>query len=335
LIFEGARQMPLRQIEAPKPGPEDVIVAVKAAAICGSDVHGFMGITGRRILGVAMGHELSGEITSTGTQVTGHKVGDRVVVQPELTCGVCDMCRAGLPNNCENRTYLGVQWHGAYSEAVRVPQQLLYHLPAGMTWEQGAMVEPLAVAMRAVNHTPIRMMDTVVIVGAGTIGLLASIAARTKGAGTIIVTDIMPHRLSMAQRLGADVVVNASEQDPVRTVHEHTDGRGADCVIEAVGVTETVKQSVALVRTNGHLTWIGNSQPEVELNMQQVVTREVTIQGSYAFVEEFPRAIEAIASGRIDVMPLVEKTASLDEGPQIFQDLANGSLDAVKVILKP
>ena len=335
LLYEGPWQMPLREVERPEPGPEDVIVSVQAAGICGSDVHGFTGFTGRRQPPLVMGHEFGGVIAAVGERVGDFEIGDRVVVQPLLTCGECENCRADLANICTNRSGLGMNVNGAYAEAVRVPQKLLYRLPAGMSWEQGALVEPLAVGMRAVNRTPFALMDTVVIVGAGAIGLTALIAARLRGAGIIIVTDLSPHRLELARRLGADVTVNVKESDPVTVVHEYSSGLGAHAAIEAVGITATVQQSLALVRTGGHVTWIGNSQPEVELNMQQVVTRELTIRGTYGFNEEFGRAIAAIDSGRVDVRPLIEKVAPLADGPALFQALAQGTLDAVKVILKP
>jgi L-iditol 2-dehydrogenase len=335
LVYEGPWQMPLRQIEDPIPTPNDVIVSVQSVGICGSDVHGFMGTTGRRKPPIVMGHEFSGVITTTGDAVADYKVGDRVVGQPLLVCGTCDNCRAGLWNICLNRSGLGINLNGAYAESVGVPQQMLYRLPAEMSWEQGATVEPLAVAMHAVNLTPIKLMESVVIIGAGTIGLLTLLAVRLKGAGRVIVTDLSPHRLQTARRLGADVVVNVSEQDPVEVVYEHTNHRGADTVIEAVGITATVKQSLAVVRMGGHVTWIGNSQPEVELNMQQVVTREVTIAGAYGFNVEFEQSIEAIQSGRIDTTRLIEKTASLEDGPQLFNELASNKLDAIKIILKP
>jgi L-iditol 2-dehydrogenase len=198
------------------------------------------------------------------------------------------------------------------------------------------MAEPLAVAMHAANLTPIALMDTLVIIGAGTIGLLTLLCARLRGAGTIIVTDRSSHRLEMARRLGADLVVNIAEHDPVAAVQAHTGGLGAHAVIEAVGVTAAVKQSLAVVRTGGHVTWIGNSQPDVELNMQQVVTRELTVRGAYGFNEEFGRAIEVLRRTDIfDVTQLIEAVEPLDAGPQLIHDLARGSLEAVKVILKP
>jgi L-iditol 2-dehydrogenase len=336
LVFEGPWQMPLREVEAPAPGPDDVIVNVQAVGVCGSDVHGYMGVTGRRIPPVVMGHEFGGVVAAVGEHVTRAKPGDRVVVQPLITCGACANCRAGLPNICLNRKGLGMMsTNGAMAEAVRVPQQLLYPMPEGMPWEQAALVEPLAVALRAVNLTPLTLMGTVAVIGAGTIGLLVVLAARLRGAGTIIVTDLSPHRLELARQLGADRVVNVKDEDPVEAVKALTDGQGAQAVIEAVGIDASVKQSLALVRTGGHITWIGNSQPEVGVNMQQVVTRELTIRGTYGFAEEFGRAIQAIDSGRVDVTPLIERVAPLEEGPQLMHDLAKGTLDAAKVVLKP
>jgi L-iditol 2-dehydrogenase len=336
LVYEAAWRMPLREVKLPEPGPGEVVVKVAAVGICGSDVHGFTGSTGRRIAPVVMGHEFSGTVAAVGAGVTGHAAGDRVVVQPLLTCGTCVNCRAGLPNICLNRRGIGMMdVDGAYAEAVAVPQQLLYALPEGLSWEQGAMVEPLAVALRAANQTPITLGDTVVVIGAGPIGLLAMLAARLKGAGQVIMTDLSPHRLEMARRLGADLTINPREQDALAVVREQTGGTGAHATIEAVGIGPTVEQSLALVRTGGHVTWIGNSAPRVELNMQEVVTRELTIRGTYGFAEEFPRAIDTLRSGRIDVTPLIERVAPLEDGPTIVHDLAEGSLDIVKVILKP
>jgi L-iditol 2-dehydrogenase len=336
LVYEGPWQMPLREIAMPEPGPDDAIVTVQAVGICGSDVHGFMGTTGRRKPPIVMGHEFSGVVASIGERVTGYRPGDRVVVFPLLTCGACANCRAGRPNICLNRGGLGMNLNGAYAEAVRVPQQMLYHLPEGMSWEQGALVEPLAVAMHAVNLTPLALMDTLVIIGAGTIGLLALLCARQRGAGAIVVTDRSPHRLETAQRLGADIVVNIDEQEPVAAVQALTGGAGAHAAIEAVGATAAVQQSLAVVRSGGHVTWIGNSQPEVTVNMQQIVTRELTVRGAYGFVEEFGQAIVAIRQSRwFDFTQLIEQVAPLEDGPRLVHDLAKGELAAVKVILKP
>lgn len=336
LVYEGPWRMPLREVPAPEPGPEDVIVAVQAVGVCGSDIHGFTGSSGRRIPPMIMGHEFSGAIHAVGAAVTAHKPGDRVVVQPIITCGECVNCLAGLPNICTNRRGLGMMTtNGAYAELVRVPQQLLYDLPAEVSWEHGALIEPLAVGMHAVNQTPIQLMDTVLILGAGTIGLMTLLACRLKGAGRIIISDLSPHRLDAARRLGADAAVNPAQEDLGEIVRRFAGPAGAPVVIEAVGVTATARQSLELVKPGGHVTWIGNAAPTIEIPMQQIVTREVTVRGVYAFNVEFGRAIEAIRSGRVDVSPIIEQVAPLEDGPQIAHDLARGTLDAIKVVLKP
>lgn len=335
LVYEGAWQMPQREIEMPEPGPQDVIVAVQAVGICGSDVHGYMGVTGRRKPPIVMGHEFSGIVSSAGSAVREYKVGDRVVAEPLLTCGECENCRAGRPNICLRRGGLGMNLNGAYADAVRVPEKMLHRLPEDMTWEQGALVEPLAVALHAVNLTPFALMETVVVIGAGTIGLLTLLAARLKGAGKVIITDANKHRLEMARELGAEIAINVTERDPIEIIQAETNGAGAGAVIEAVGISATAQQSLAAARPGGHVTWIGNSHPLVEINMQSIVTRELTLHGAYGFNQEFARSMEVIRTERLPVKRLIEMKAPLEDGTQIIYDLAKGNLDAVKVILYP
>jgi L-iditol 2-dehydrogenase len=335
LVYQGPWQMPVQEVVAPVAGLGELVISVQAAGICGSDIHGYKGTTGRRKPPIIMGHEFSGVVSEVGEGVTRFRVGDRVVAQPLVSCGECYNCCKGLANICVNRSGLGMDLNGAYAERVKVRENMVYPLPGEMTWEQGAMVEPLSVAMHAVNLTPLQLMDTLVIIGAGAIGLLTLLAARLAWAGQIIISDMSARRLSIAASLGADLVVNVAERDPVEAVLAETQGMGAHVVIEAVGIGATVKQSLAVVRTGGHITWIGNSQPDVELSMQQVVTRELTIQGAYGFNEEFQRAIEAIHTGKIPATSLIEEVAGLEEGPDIFHNLAEGTADQVKVILRP
>jgi len=335
LVYQGPMTMTVEQVPDPAPGPGQVIVRVQAVGICGSDVHGFIGKTGRRKPPMIMGHEATGVVAQVGTDVTRFRPGDRVVINPILACGVCRNCRAGRPNICLDRHALGVDLPGAYADYVQVAERMLYPMPDGLSSEAGALVEPLAVALHAVNLTPLRLMDTVVIVGAGTIGLLTLMAARLAGAGTVIVTDKSTHRLDVARRFGADVTINVEQEQPLPIVQSLTGGAGADAVIEAVGFSATVQQALALVRPGGHVTWIGNSQPMIEMNMQSVVTREVTVQGAYAFHAEFPQSIAVIASGRINPVPLIEETVNtLEETLTIIRDLAEGKKDPVKVVFK-
>jgi L-iditol 2-dehydrogenase len=335
LVFVGAGEMALHERPDPQPGPGDVVVAVRAAGICGSDVHGYLGITGRRAPGLVMGHEAAGDVVAVGNLVASVRVGDRVALRSVLPCGVCDRCRHGQPNICSNRRGLGMQFDGAYADLVVVPEAMLLPLPDPLSYADGALIEPLAVAMHAVNRTPFELMDVVVVIGAGAIGLLTLLAARQRGAGSVIVTDRNDHRLAVAKSLGADLTVNVDRADPVAIVRDATGGRGADAVFEAVGISPTVAQSLATARPGGQVTWIGNSLPTVELSMQEMVTRELTLRGVYAFNDEFEQAASAIATGRIDVRRLVERTAPLGEAVELFRQLGAAELDAVKVILMP
>lgn len=335
LVYGGSWTMTLEEIPEPEPQDDDVLIEVQSVGICGSDVHGFKGETGRRKPGMVMGHEFSGQVVAVGRQVTRFAPGDEVVVSPILACGHCPNCRAGLTNLCTNRKVLGVEINGAYTERLVVKESMVYPKPEALTWRRAAMCEPLAVALHAAQITPIRLMDTVAIVGSGTIGLLTLMAIKLKGAGRVFVTDMKEHRLALARQLGADMTINVEEVDPVEAIREATDGLGVDAAFEAVGFGATVRQALALTRTGGNVTWIGNSAQTIELNMQEVVTRELTVRGTYGFNVEFEAAIQAIASGRIDIEPLIERVAPLEEGPQIIHDLAAGELDLAKVILEP
>ena len=224
---------------------------------------------------------------------------------------------------------------GAYAERVAMPAAMVDTIPDTLSFDDAALVEPLAIALHAVAITPIDPTESVAIVGAGPIGLLALLAVRRRGAARVVVTDRDPHRLELARSLGADPALDVSTGDPAEAVRGLTDGRGADIVLEAVGIGPTVAQSIALVRHSGTITWVGNSAPEVPLPMQQVVSRELTIRGAYGYVDEFAEAIALLAAGWPDAHRLIERTAGLDAGEALFRDLAAGTVPAVKVVLVP
>jgi L-iditol 2-dehydrogenase len=349
LMYDAPWSMPLTEVPIPEAHVGEVIVRVSAVGICGSDVHGFTGSTGRRKPGIIMGHEFCGTILELGPEATdsdvtdsgvnssdssGWDIDERVVVNPLIACLECRACKAGNTHGCANRRGIGWSVNGAYAERVSVPMRNLRRLPASVSDLEAALIEPLAVALRAVNLTPFELGATVAIVGAGPIGLLALLAVKLKGAGTVIVSDLSEHRLELARRLGADLLVNA-KNDPVQFVRDASNGDGADAVLEAVGVTPSVRHAIGMARSGGAITWIGNSAPNIEVPMQEIVTRELRIQGSYGFDLEFDRAIELLATHRLDVMPLIEKTAPLEEGEALITALARNELEAVKVVLQP
>jgi L-iditol 2-dehydrogenase len=335
LVYQGPWTMPLEEVPDPQPQADELLIDVRSVGICGSDVHGFIGKTGRRKPPMIMGHEFSGVVRAVGSRVSRFEPEDEVIVSPIQACGECPNCRRGLTNICTQRHVLGVDIAGAYADSLVVKESMVFAKPAGLDWRNAAMVEPTAVALHAAEITPINLMETVAIVGVGTIGLLTLLAARLKGAGIVIVTDKSEHRLEMARALGADLTIKVDEEDAVAAVREATDGLGADVTFEAVGYGPTVQQALSITRTGGNVTWIGNSAQMIELNMQEIVTRELTVRGTYGFNTEFARAIQAIASGRMDVASLIEQVSPLSEGPQIVHALAAGELDKVKVILEP
>ncbi len=324
LLYSAPWHMQVTEAPLPKLAADDVLVSVKAVGICGSDVHGYTGKTGRRTPPMIMGHEFSGTVAALGSNIRGVEEEDEVIVSPLFPY-----------DGIGQREVLGVNTQGAYADLVRVHKSMLYPKPEGMTWHQAAMCEPLSIAMHALSRTPLKLMDTVVVVGAGTIGLLVMLCARLGGAGTIVVTDMSDHRLEVARKVGADETINVRNEDPIARVMDMTNQVGADVAVEAVGLSKSVQQAHAMVKVGGHVTWIGNSDLMIDINMQEVVTREITISGTYGFSDEFERVIQSIGTGRINVAPLIEQVSPLTEGPAIIEGLARGKLDLIKVILEP
>ena len=336
LLLDAERHLSL--VDAPIPAitaPGDALVRVHAVGVCGSDIHGYLGHTGRRIPPLVMGHEATGEVVAVGAGVRDLRVGARVATNTIAACGHCRPCLAGERSLCEQRLILGMNAPGAYAEYVVWPEDSLPVLPDGLSYEAGALAEPLAVVLHAVNMAGIKPGDVVFIAGGGPIGVLAHLLARMAGAGRIIVSDLHPARLQSAQAFGADVVVDASQADPVAVVREHTGGSGADVSIEAVGATATAQQSIEAVRNAGTVVWLGNSADRIEIGMQSVVTRNLTIRGSYGMTgEEFERALALLADGRLPVDEIVNRYATLDEGPGLFEELL-ASPATIKCVIRP
>lgn len=336
LVFYGNEDLRLAEVADPEPGPGEVLIRVKACGICGSDVHGYLGITGRRIPPMIMGHEFSGEVVALGPGVDDVRIGDRVAPYPVVFCGECEPCRAGDMHLCVNKRALGVlDCNGAMAEYVAIPSRLLFKLADGVSFEVGAMMEPLAVAMRGVNHAGDLTGKTVVIVGAGTIGLLALALVRTRNPARVIVSDLSDARLAVARRLGADATVNPANADVAAAARAATADKGADVAIEAVGTTPTVQQAMACLRIGGTGVWIGNSAKMITLNMQEVVTRELRVLGSFLYTfREFGEGVGLLNSGRLDLAPVISlKAPMMEKGIELFARLAKDPGALIKVIL--
>ncbi len=266
LVLKDYLKFNYEETPAPEPGAGEVLIAVKACGICGSDIHGMDGSTGRRRPPLIMGHEASGVIAEVGRAANDWKPGDRVTFDSTIFCGECAFCRRGQINLCDNRRVLGVSCEdyrrqGAFAEFVAVPERVLCRLPDGLSFEQAAMVEPVSIAFHAVRLLRPVLNDTAVVVGAGMIGLFVVQALRLAGCGKIIAVDVVPDKLKLAGQLGATHTVNSATEDVVARVQSLTGGLGADVAVEAVGLTQTVETAIRSVRKGGAVTLVGNVSP--------------------------------------------------------------------------
>lgn len=319
---------------------DEVLISVKACGICGSDVHGMDGSTGRRIPPIVMGHEASGVIAEIGENVTEWKPGDNVTFDSTIWCGNCYFCRHGQINLCDNRRVAGVsceeyRQNGAFAEYVVVPQHILYRLPEGITFEQAAMVEALSIAFHAVKRTPISLNDTAVVVGAGMIGLLVIQSLRNASCGNIIAVDIDDEKLSLAKTMGADFVFNSGAVRVKEEVLKLTHNRGADCAFEVVGISPAVNTGIDAVRKGGSFTLVGNLSARIDFPLQAVVTKELTLYGSCASNGEYPACMDMIVRKKIDVDSFISAVAPLSEGASWFKRLYDKEKGLMKVILTP
>jgi L-iditol 2-dehydrogenase len=327
--------------DAPEPPlrPDAVMVAVKACGICGSDVHGMDGSTGRRQPPIIMGHEAAGVVVQTGDAVEGWETGARVTFDSTIYCGTCEFCRQGRINLCDQRRVLGVscaeyRQNGAFAQFVAVPQRVLYRLPDAMPFEHAALTEPLSIAFHAVRRAGTMASERAVVVGAGLIGLLLVQSLRRAGCARILAVDVAPEKLALARKLGATAAVK-SGPEALREIMEWTEGRGAEAVFEAVGIPATVDLAVRAARKGGTVTLVGNVAPVVEFPLQICVTRELTVYGSCASCGEYPACLEALAKGEIEAGPLLSAIAPLEDGPEWFQRLYRREPGLLKVILQP
>lgn len=338
LVLKEYNKFSYEDVPEPEYGPDDLLVQVKACSICGSDVHGMDGSTGRRIPPVIMGHEASGVVAAVGTNVKGFVVGDRITFDSTIYCGKCYYCRKGQINLCDNRRVLGVscneyRQNGAFAEFVTIPNHIAYHLPDGLSFEKAAMVEPVSIAVHAVSRSLVALNDTAVVVGVGMIGLFIVQILRQAGCSQIIAIDLDRNKFDLARQFGATHCFAADQEDLLTQIKNLTDGRGADLSFEAVGITPTVKTAIDVLRKGGALTLVGNLKPQVDFPLQSVVTRQISVLGSCASNGEYPICLDLIERDKVNVDALISATVPLKEGAEWFQRLYNKEPGLMKVIL--
>jgi L-iditol 2-dehydrogenase len=344
LLLSAYKQLDIVNMCAPAPAADELLIRIRACGICGSDVHGYDGSTGRRLPPIVMGHEAAGVIEAVGSGVTSFRPGDRVTFDSTVYCGKCFFCMRGQVNLCDDREVVGVSTPafrrmGAFAEFVTVPARIAHPLPDNMPFAYAAMIEAVSVAVHAVSLTPIELDDTVVVVGAGMIGLLTLQAARLAGAGKVVVLDIDDSRLELARSRGATHTFNTRDAGAapliLDQIRELSMGRGADAALECVGSTIPVKLALDCVRKGGAVTLVGNIAPTIELGLQSTVTRQIRLQGSCASSGEYPACISMISRGAIQVWPLISAVAPLEDGPLWFDRLYKRESGLLKVVLEP
>jgi threonine dehydrogenase-like Zn-dependent dehydrogenase len=341
LVLEEYKKLVFRDYPDPVlRGPDDVIVRVRAAAICGSDVHGMDGSTGRRIPPIVMGHEASGEIVEVGSSVRGYRVGDRVTFDSTEYCGSCFYCRRGEVNLCDNRRVLGVSCgdyrrDGTFAEYVVIPERILYSMPENLDFVAASIAEPAAVAAHAAAITPMALGDSLAVVGAGLIGLILIQVLRASSSGKILAIDTDQSRRETALRVGADEALDPTDPTAHDRILALSAGRGFDRVFEAVGAEAPIATAIASARKGGTVTLIGNLSPSVRMPLQSVVTRQISLLGSCAMSGEYPFVLDLLARGKIDVTSIVSAIAPLSEGAAWFDRLYAREPGLLKVVLEP
>ncbi|MBS7614486.1 galactitol-1-phosphate 5-dehydrogenase [Candidatus Bathyarchaeota archaeon] len=333
-VWYGGKDIRIEDVPKPKIKDDEVLVRVRAVGICGSELHAFEGVSQRRTPPLVMGHEFSGEIVELGKNVNNLNIGEKVTVDPIKRCGTCTPCVRGQGSVCRNVKLLGLHTSGAFAEYVAVPALNCYVLPEHVSFEEGAMAEPLAVGIRAVNSTDVRLGDTTVVIGAGIIGSMTLKAAKAAGAGLLIVSDVVDFRLDYSKTLGADITINSKTEDLVTRITELTNGSGADVVFEAVGLEATVQQGLRMLGIGGKLTIIGMLSKNMSLDVLSIVTRELQIRGSYAYAQDdFRRAFNYLCNRKIDVKRLITNVMPLEKVKEGFEMLSEKRGNVLKIIL--
>lgn len=344
-VFDGPEQISIQDLPDPVAGPDDIVVQVSECGICGSDLHSYL--EGAFIApGQVMGHEFSGPVTQVGANVQGIAVGDRVTAVPLSTCGRCPRCLEGATHLCETGLAASVAYGlpGAFAEYVRVPDAVLggnvHLIPDNVSYAAAALVEPLAVGLHAAKSAAPLPTDTCVVIGLGSIGLNCVQMLKACGAGRVIGIDISPARLDLARQLGADITINGKEQDALATVQEITGigaygvGARADIVIEASGVPALLADAISMTRAGGKLRIAALYEGAVPIDANQIVQKEMSVAGTFAYRGEFGQVLQLLSEGRVTAEPLISHTFPLEQAAEAFRAQLSKE-NSIKVQIAP
>ena len=340
-FMHGLDNIIIKKTKVPKIKADEVLVKLEYVGICGSDVHYYhTGACGPFKVDLnedfILGHECAGTIVEIGNEVSNLAVGDRVALEPGITCGKCEFCKSGKYNLCPDVVFLATPpVQGCYQEYIAFPQNMCFKLPDNVSTKEGALIEPLAVGFHAAAQGDVSVGDTVVILGAGCIGLVTLLACKARGAAKIIVTDLVDARLEKAKELGADYVFNGKDCEVISEVLNLTDGKGAVKVIETAGSTHTIAQTAHLVSKGGTIVLVGlASTEEINYNFAQIMDKEAQIKSVFRYRNIYPMAIDSVASGNIDVSGIVTHEYDLEHIQEAFQKVVNNKTDLIKAVIK-
>lgn len=333
-MVTGKEEVSIRDVERPVPAADEVLIRVRTAGVCGSDLHLFHGTHAFRKPPAVLGHEVAGDIVEIGAGVTKFKVGDRVTVEPHRGCGTCEFCKQGLVNLCLDKKAPGTPgWIGTFVEYFNAPEETLYKLADGVGYELGTLVEPLAVAVHAISRASVPSRDCVVILGVGTIGLLTQVVAREMGYKTIVTTDPAPFNREMSMKQGAAAALDPLRDDVVAKVMELTGGRGADLAIVAAGADDILDQASACVRKRGEIGLVAMITRKIPFYCYGVVFKEQNIYGAMTYeTRDFAKAAEMI-NGGLDLSDFVTQRRPLDRSQEALDLLSQKKENVVKVIV--
>src|SRR5436190_10051192 len=334
LVYTAPHKVEKQSHPDPSPKTGEVVVRVRAAGVCGSDLLGFLGKSKKRVPPLILGHEIGGEVASLGGGVTDLRVGQRVAIMPLITCGACVQCKRGRNSLCEKRVLLGMNVAGGFAEYVVAPRACMYPVPEKMDFLSASMVECLATPANLFGNHVRRPIETAAIFGAGTQGILALQMAKVSGATRIFVVDIQDARLAAAERMGARSI-HGKKTDAVAAILEATGGQGCDVVVDAAGYTPTRQQGLKVVARGGVLGLVGLSDPATEMDVLDIINREIEIHGIYGYAPaDFRRALDLVASAKVDVTSWV-KEFPLEDGQRVLDQLTTQPGDLVKASLVP
>lgn len=336
-VFKGGYYgISIEDVPEPVPGPGEAVIRVEYAGICGSDLTVCEGGLKRVRPPVILGHEFSGRVEEVHEgSAAGLSRGTPVVVEPLLSCGKCYACRSGFPHVCKQLRLIGIDVDGAFASYVKVPAQKIYQVPDALPLDQAALVEPLAVAVHVVRRSKLRPGDSVIVFGAGPIGILVAQVAKVAGASQVIMVEVSAFRLALAERLGFTVVNASDPTEAARSIAELTQNEGSDVVFEVTGAAQVASQLVRLARIRGQIVVVGVFKEPAAIDMQGVTFKELSVIGSRVYEAfDFARAIDLLSQGRVNVQPLISHVLPVHEAARGLE-IARGAREAMKVLLKP